>query len=74
VADAADITEQIADNAAAPASTETDGMKTVEHPLPDQIAAAKFLEQREAAAGSESPWLSLRPARVLPVNRERTKH
>jgi hypothetical protein len=45
-----DLKEVIKDNAAGPASAEVDGVKTQQHPLPDQIAADKYLAAKDAQA------------------------
>jgi hypothetical protein len=67
-----DLTQTIADSAAAPQSTTTDGVTVTEHSLPDQIAAAKFLAAQQAAAATgptgkkRSAWAYLRPAKAVP--------
>ena len=43
-----DLKDAIKENAAGPASAEVDGVKTQQHPLPDQIAADKYLAAKEA--------------------------
>ncbi len=43
-----DLKDAIRENAAAPASAEVDGVKTQQHPLPDQIAAHKDLAAKDA--------------------------
>ncbi len=64
--------DTIADNAALPAHAEVDGRVVEQHPIPDQIAAAKFKGAADALAGSNpgggsrSGWNALRPARVVP--------
>ena len=45
-----DLKDAIKDNAAGPASAEVDGVKTQQHPLPDQIAADKYLAAKDARA------------------------
>lgn len=49
-----DVTDAIAANATAPAEVEQDGTKAKQHPLPDQIAAAKFLAAQRGASSSRS--------------------
>lgn len=49
------ISEEILDSAQLPQSTTVDGVTTSAHSLPDQIAAAKFVAARQAAAGG-APW------------------
>jgi hypothetical protein len=43
-----EIENAIAQNAQGPASAEADGVKVQQHPLPDQIAADKYLAGKEA--------------------------
>lgn len=60
---AGEIDNAIRDNATAPASISADGRTVTEHSLPDQIAAAKFLDAKEALA---SPTFGMRFARIVP--------
>ena len=43
-----DIENAIVQNAQNPASAEADGVKVQQHPLPDQIAADKYLAGKDA--------------------------
>jgi hypothetical protein len=45
---AEDIENAIRQNAQGPESAEVDGVKVKQHPLPDQIAADKYLAGRDA--------------------------
>jgi hypothetical protein len=45
-----DLKDAIQENAVGPALAEVDGVKTQQHPLPDQIAADKYLAAKEAQA------------------------
>ncbi|MCC7204400.1 MAG: hypothetical protein IT441_04925 [Phycisphaeraceae bacterium] len=47
MADEADIT--IAQNAASPRRAKADGVEVEQHPLPDQIAADRYLQSKKAA-------------------------
>jgi hypothetical protein len=66
------LNETIAEAAAAPQSTTTDGVSVTEHSLPDQIAAAKFLANQQASQQTgqtgkrRSGWAMLRPAKAVP--------
>lgn len=67
-----DITEAIEQAAIDGVQSHTvDGKTTVAVPIPDQIEAAKFVESRQAVAGTnakggrKSGWRSLRPARAI---------
>ena len=44
-----DLTQTIRDNAAAPAEATVDGRSAKQHPLPDQIAADKYLASKQAS-------------------------
>jgi hypothetical protein len=52
----------IAENAAGPASMNVDGNSATQHPLPDQIAADKYLAAKRSQA---SPGLGLRFVKVI---------
>jgi hypothetical protein len=41
--------DTIRESAAGPASAEVDGVKTQQHPLPDQIEADRYLESKKAS-------------------------
>lgn len=43
-----ELSEAIAENAAGPKRVESDGVVVEQHPLSEQIAADKYLEQKEA--------------------------
>lgn len=45
-----DLKDAIRKNAQGPESAEADGVRVRQHPLPDQIAADKYLAAKEAAA------------------------
>ena len=45
---AEDIENAIRQNAQGPESAEVDGVKVKQHPLPDQIAADKYLASKDA--------------------------
>ncbi len=45
-----DLTDTIKQNAQGPESAEADGVKVKQHPLPDQIAADKYLAGKAATA------------------------
>jgi hypothetical protein len=45
-----DLKDAIKKNAEAPESAEADGVKVKQHPLPDQIAADKYLAAKDVAA------------------------
>ncbi|MCC7406907.1 MAG: hypothetical protein IT442_02470 [Phycisphaeraceae bacterium] len=47
MADESDTT--IAQNAASPRRAKTDGVEVEQHPLPDQIAADRYLQSKKAA-------------------------
>ena len=55
--------DAIKENAAGPASAEVDGVKTQQHPLPDQIAADKYLAAKEAQA---NPAKAFTRVRIVP--------
>lgn len=46
--------DSIAEAAAAPAEAAVDGQSAKAHPIPDQIAAAEYKAQQDAAAGTNS--------------------
>jgi hypothetical protein len=45
---AEDVEDSIRQNARGPESAEVDGVKVKQHPLPDQIAADKYLAGKDA--------------------------
>jgi len=47
-----DIENAIRQNAQGPESAEADGVKVKQHPLPDQIAADKYLAGKDAVSRS----------------------
>lgn len=65
-----DLSETIEQVAAEPAQAQGDGQSATNQPLPDLIAADRYLAGKTAAArtnargGSTSPWNLLRPARA----------
>lgn len=63
MADDATRLQSIQDSAAGPASISIDGQSTSEHPLPDQIAADKYVRATNAfkKAGSGILFQKLRP-------------
>lgn len=67
--DITDTIEQIAEDGVQAATV--DGQSTTAVPIPDLIAADKYLKAQEAAAGAnpnggvKSPWNRLRPARLI---------
>jgi hypothetical protein len=46
-----DLTQAILDNATSPAKASGDSGSMEQHPLPDQIAADRYLESKKAARG-----------------------
>lgn len=46
--DPTDLSQTIRDNAAAPAEVTVDGRSAKQHPLPEQIAADKYLASKQA--------------------------
>jgi len=44
----ADLEEILADNATKPQTVSVDGMTATQHPLPDQIAADRYLQGKQA--------------------------
>lgn len=61
--DADNLADQIAENALAPRQTTIDGQTVVEHSLPDQIAAAKYLAGRNAGTKARA---GVRFTRIIP--------
>jgi len=65
-----DLTGDIETAATEPASAQVDGNQAASHPLPDLIAADKYLKGSSAldgansGGGQKSGWRSLRMARV----------
>lgn len=55
--------EAIKENAAGPSKASGDSGSMEQHPLPDQIAADKYLANKKAMA---SPTFGLRRARIVP--------
>lgn len=60
---AGEIDDQIAKNALQPQAVTIDGQSFSEHSLPDQIAAAKFLQSQTAAQGANC---GLRFSKIIP--------
>ena len=58
-----DLDNTIRDNAAGPAKASGDSGSMEQHPLPDQIAADKYLASKKAMA---SKTLGLRVAKIVP--------
>jgi hypothetical protein len=50
-----ELIDQIAENATAPAKASGDRGSMEQHPLPDQIEAAKFVAARDAVKGRPFP-------------------
>lgn len=61
-----DLSDTIAGAAQAPSEAAIDGMTTKAHPIPDVIAADKYLKGEAALASGRSGWGATRPARVVP--------
>lgn len=67
-----DLTDTIATEATLPASSSSDGQSADGQPLPDIIAADKYLKGKEALAGTnskggpKSAWRGVRMARAVP--------
>jgi hypothetical protein len=67
-----DLTNSIAESAAAPQSTTTDGLTVSEHSLLSQIEADKYLAAKKAATATgptgkkRSGFAHLRPAKAVP--------
>jgi len=62
-----DLEQAIRDNAAGPKRAQGDAGSVEQHPLPDQIEAAKFLASAEAA---KKPAKALRLTRLIPPGAE----
>lgn len=60
-----DLNDAIEQAAQKPKKAEIDGRSAEAHPLPDQIAADKYLKGQAAVAGGRSGWAATRPARVV---------
>ncbi len=63
MAESTDLTQQIADAAAAPARTTVDGVSTEEHNIKDLIEADKYLSGKAARNRGGLPFRTLR---ILP--------
>lgn len=61
-----DIENAIATNAQGPKRASGDSGSMEQHPLPDQIAAAKYLAASNAVGTAGSAWGAVRIARVQP--------
>jgi hypothetical protein len=61
---AEDVTDAIRQNAQGPESAEADGVKVKQHPLPDQIAADKYLAGKEAA--QRNPARAFTRVKIVP--------
>jgi hypothetical protein len=59
-----DIENAIRQNAAGPESAEADGVKVKQHPLPNQIAADKYLAGKDAA--QRNPAKALTRVKIVP--------
>ena len=58
-----DLQESIEQNAAAPRKASNDSTSMEQHPLPDQIAADKYLESKKA---SRAKGLGVKLAKIAP--------
>ena len=61
---AEDIDNAIRLNAQGPESAEADGVKVTQHPLPDQIAADKYLAGKDAA--QRNPVRAFTRVKIVP--------
>ena len=61
---AEDIENAIRQNAQGPESAEADGVKVKQHPLPDQIAADKYLAGKDAA--QRNPAKAFTRVKIVP--------
>ena len=62
-----ELDQAIRDNAAGPRRAQGDSGSAEQHPLPDQIAADRYLASKQAAA---SPVKALRLTRLVPPGAE----
>lgn len=62
-----DLEQAIRDNASGPARAQGDSGSVQQHPLPDQIAADRYLASKQAAA---APAKALRLTRLIPPGAE----
>lgn len=62
-----DLEQTIRDNAAGPSKTAIDGESVEQHPLPDQIAADRYLRSQQA---TRSKNLGLKFTKVVPPGAE----
>lgn len=70
MADADDIVDEIAENALRPKESAAGSHKTVEHSLADQVKAAQFLRDQEAATTAATrPGFGLRFQQIERVYR-----
>jgi hypothetical protein len=60
---AEDLTDTITQNAQGPESAEVDGVKVKQHSLPNQVAADKYLAQKQAG---RSPAKALTRVKIVP--------
>ena len=60
---AEDLTDKIAQNAQGPAKAASDGTSMEQHSLPDQIAADKYLAQKQAG---RDPAKALTRVKIIP--------
>jgi len=60
---AEEVESAILQNAQGPESAEADGVKVKQHPLPDQIAADKYLASK---AAGKNPAKALTRAKIVP--------
>lgn len=58
-----DLKDAIKDNAQGPKQANVDGVSTEQHPLPDQIAADKYLAAKEAR---KNPAKAFARAKIIP--------
>ncbi len=66
MSDEPDLTDSIEESAQQPAKVVSDGLEVDAQPLPDQIAADRYLKEQAALKGGVSGWGCTRPARVVP--------
>lgn len=62
-----DLEQPIRDNASGPKRAQGDAGSVEQHPLPDQIAADRYLASKQAA---KSPAKALRLTRLIPPGAE----
>ncbi len=63
MADADDLADSIAENLTAPKMVRIGGETVEQHPLPEQVAAAQFLANKEAGL---NPFACIKRTRFIP--------